>query len=229
MAKKSSRGLGRFVYNLHYKHTGKGTTGMSYIDVVEAVYGVRMTKSAAKAWLVENMDDNKRDQKVGCITLTKLARLLYEKKFGCPASHPRLKVVLIVQDLTGKTMERADAANWVRSHEHLIPELIAHREGLAKPIKKVKPKKVDYKKKKKASEDFYWSREWRAIRYLALKRHGASCLACGRSAKDGIIIHVDHVKPRSKYPELELNVNNLQILCEDCNLGKSNIDETDWR
>lgn len=72
---------------------------------------------------------------------------------------------------------------------------------------------------------FYDSREWRELRYKVIKKHGRSCMACGSVER----IHVDHIKPRSKYPELELDINNLQILCEDCNLGKSNIDETDWR
>ena len=55
-------------------------------------------------------------------------------------------------------------------------------------------------------------------------------MMCGRSPKvHGIILHVDHIKPRSKYPELELDITNLQILCEDDNLGKSNRYETDYR
>jgi 5-methylcytosine-specific restriction endonuclease McrA len=54
-------------------------------------------------------------------------------------------------------------------------------------------------------------------------------MCCGASAKDGIRIHVDHIKPRSKYPKIELDINNLQILCDDCNIGKGNWDETDWR
>jgi len=45
----------------------------------------------------------------------------------------------------------------------------------------------------------------------------------------GIVIHVDHIKPRSRYPELSLEIENLQVLCEDCNMGKSNVFETDWR
>ena len=55
-------------------------------------------------------------------------------------------------------------------------------------------------------------------------------MCCGRSRKDhGVVIHVDHIKPRSKYPHLALVFENMQILCEDCNLGKSNVDATDWR
>ena len=94
---------------------------------------------------------------------------------------------------------------------------------------KKQPKKSPTKEKLN-SKDFYESREWRRVRYAVLKKHGARCLCCGRSPnKHGIVVHVDHIKPRSKFPELELNPNNLQILCEDCNLGKSNLDSTDWR
>jgi len=76
---------------------------------------------------------------------------------------------------------------------------------------------------------FYASDEWRSLRYQVLKERGGRCEACGASAKDGKRIHIDHVKPRSKFPELELVKSNLQVLCEDCNLGKSNVDATDWR
>lgn len=36
-------------------------------------------------------------------------------------------------------------------------------------------------------------------------------------------------KPPSKFPDLALVLANLQILCEDCNLGKMARDQTDWR
>lgn len=45
----------------------------------------------------------------------------------------------------------------------------------------------------------------------------------------GIELHVDHIKPISRAPDLALNINNLQILCKDCNLGKGNRDKKDWR
>ena len=77
---------------------------------------------------------------------------------------------------------------------------------------------------------FYASDEWRRLRYRVIRNNDGCCCACGRSKKNhGIVIHVDHIKPRSKYPSLELTYENMQILCEDCNMGKSNIDETDWR
>jgi len=73
---------------------------------------------------------------------------------------------------------------------------------------------------------FYYSREWLEIRYAVLAKYGYNCMVCGIRAKPP---HVDHIKPRSKYPALELTFDNLQVLCHDCNIGKSNLDETDWR
>jgi 5-methylcytosine-specific restriction endonuclease McrA len=75
-------------------------------------------------------------------------------------------------------------------------------------------------------KDFYKTREWREVRYKALVKFGKKCQACGES---GGFIHVDHIKPRSRFPALELDIENLQVLCEACNIGKSNTDTTDWR
>lgn len=61
------------------------------------------------------------------------------------------------------------------------------------------------------------------LRWIILKRDSFSCRKCGRSpAKDqSVILHVDHIIPWSK--EGETVVDNLETLCEQCNLGKSNI------
>ncbi len=79
------------------------------------------------------------------------------------------------------------------------------------------------------SPKFYSSDAWRALRYQVLENTGATCQCCGARASDGVRIHVDHIKPRSKYPELALDINNLQILCVDCNIGKDNMYDTSWR
>ena len=79
------------------------------------------------------------------------------------------------------------------------------------------------------SDEFLRSYKWRKLRYKVLSKYGSRCMCCGQTPDDGIKIHVDHIKPRSKYPELSLDINNLQILCNLCNHGKSNWDETDFR
>lgn len=76
---------------------------------------------------------------------------------------------------------------------------------------------------------FYKSRDWQQLRYLVLKNSGGGCNCCGATAKDGAILHVDHIVPRYKAPELSLSLDNMQCLCSDCNYGKGAWDTTDWR
>ncbi len=82
---------------------------------------------------------------------------------------------------------------------------------------------------KTATDTFFLSRPWRELRYRVLKARGRRCECCGRTPADGVAMHVDHIKPRSLRPDLALVESNLQILCADCNTGKSNYDEIDWR
>ncbi|MDX1558997.1 MAG: HNH endonuclease [Marinobacter sp.] len=83
--------------------------------------------------------------------------------------------------------------------------------------------------KKKTRRDFYFSDTWRSLRYQAFLTYGRKCLCCGATPETGAVLHVDHIKPRSTHPELSMDLDNLQILCADCNLGKSNVDDTDFR
>ena len=103
-----------------------------------------------------------------------------------------------------------------------------------KPSKKNKNrgrnKKARIRITKQDNDSFYLSREWRELRLRVLEKYECKCMMCGRNPKDhGIVIHVDHIKPRSKFPDLSLTFDNLQLLCADCNLGKSNKYQTDWR
>lgn len=77
--------------------------------------------------------------------------------------------------------------------------------------------------------EFYRSPEWRALRYQALKAAGGCCQCCGARASLRKPLHVDHIKPRSRFPELAHKLSNLQVLCDDCNMGKGATDDTDWR
>lgn len=85
--------------------------------------------------------------------------------------------------------------------------------------------------KKLRSKDFYSSWEWKKLRFEALKAHGHRCQCCGWRPGDTEHGHlvVDHIKPRRKNPELQLELSNLQVLCNDCNMGKSDIYEDDFR
>jgi hypothetical protein len=129
---------------------------------------------------------------------------------------PNRGVVATVYLATGRTRARSAAWKWLaaefrrRNSDAELPPRKRHRSP--------------------PPADFYASREWRDLRFRALKRSNGCCTLCGRSPREhGIVLHVDHIKPRSRFPDLELRLSNLQVLCEDCNLGKSNRDDTDWR
>lgn len=61
-----------------------------------------------------------------------------------------------------------------------------------------------------------------SLRLKVLSRDNFRCVYCGKSpAIDiGTVLHIDHIKSFSRGGESVLE--NLQTLCEECNLGKSN-------
>ena len=76
---------------------------------------------------------------------------------------------------------------------------------------------------------FLSSFEWRKLRMEVLKRDGARCACCGATPDDGLKMHVDHIKPRSLFADLELVFDNMQVLCRSCNSSKSNRHIVDYR
>ena len=61
------------------------------------------------------------------------------------------------------------------------------------------------------------------LRFKVMQRDNFTCVKCGASpAKDqNVVLQVDHIIPWSKGGETEID--NLQTLCEKCNLGKSDL------
>lgn len=105
----------------------------------------------------------------------------------------------------------------------------ATKEGkLFPPVRRV-PVSIPPPPPPSPDQAFYDSPQWRRVRYTALARSKGCCELCGAVPVVGKPMHVDHVKPRSKYPALALEINNLQVLCVDCNMGKSARTEDDWR
>lgn len=73
---------------------------------------------------------------------------------------------------------------------------------------------------RRVANDTEHAKVTRQMRYEVMRRDGYRCVMCGRTAKDGVRLHVDHVRPVSKGGKSVME--NLQTLCEDCNLGKGN-------
>jgi len=59
----------------------------------------------------------------------------------------------------------------------------------------------------------------RWLRFEILKRDGFRCTYCGRSAKDGARLQVDHIKPKAAGGKDDPK--NLTTACADCNHGKA--------
>lgn len=135
-----------------------------------------------------------------------------------------------------------DLVTYAKSHPEILPDKKLLQVGRKRflfqlgsalsghPVaitKKSKAKRSRYTSPKKHA--FYDSQEWKELRHKVLLHYGPKCMLCNATREDGVKLHVDHIKPRSKFPELALDFDNLQVLCEDCNLGKMAADTTDWR
>lgn len=116
-------------------------------------------------------------------------------------------------------------------------ELVENRENRRRYQQEMEEKRIQQEEQKKKEEAERQARKVReeeqrkeaikrersklnaSLRYDVLKRDNFRCVICGRSAADGVTLHVDHIKPISKGGKTELN--NLRTLCDYCNLGKS--------
>ena len=87
---------------------------------------------------------------------------------------------------------------------------------ISKGVYKYDPKKA-YKRE---LEDFTASQK-QAI----LKRDGYKCVVCGKGPKDGVELHVDHIKPKDKGGEAMIE--NGQVLCGQHNYQKKMLNQTE--
>jgi len=74
-----------------------------------------------------------------------------------------------------------------------------------------------------------WLQEYRKLRYQTLLKYGGICMVCHTRGDENNPIQCDHIKPKSQFPELSLEPDNMQVMCMDCNYGKGTWDQTDWR
>lgn len=63
--------------------------------------------------------------------------------------------------------------------------------------------------------------EWEALRVECFDRDDWTCVRCGATED----LQADHVRPITLYPELAMDLGNLQTLCGPCNKAKSDTDE----
>lgn len=71
------------------------------------------------------------------------------------------------------------------------------------------------------ASDFLSNPTWRELRHEIIRRDGRVCQEVGCGLRiTGVDLQIDHIKPRSVFPELSLDPSNLRVLCRDCNFRK---------
>ena len=80
-------------------------------------------------------------------------------------------------------------------------------------VARVEAEQLDYLR-------FYATPEWRAARDTVIRRDGRVCKQCSQHIALTRDVTVDHIRPRSKFPGLALDLTNLQVLCRRCNSSK---------
>ena len=110
----------------------------------------------------------------------------------------------------------------------LIPAVIVFMFFMNIREKRVKSRTnqlaLERKERLNETRQFYSSPEWNLIRKQVIKAKGRVCSECGKPITNSSDVTVDHIQPRSKYPSLALEKNNLCVLCRSCNSRKSDRD-----
>ena len=211
---------------------------MKIIEFVEQKYSKKnvhaITTVEAKTFGIGHDIKSGWPRRHGNKEITKeMALLLLKRIYESPKQNSRKAIKVLVANYP-------DCASYVKNN--VLPVLKSdntkkhkkEKQEKLNPIYPVKLTKLDNTSVKKdlsyaTSPEFLQSYEWRKLRLQALKKYGAKCQCCGASPDTGAVMNVDHIKPRKLFPELCLDINNLQVLCHECNHGKGNWDQTDWR
>ena len=102
--------------------------------------------------------------------------------------------------------------------------------SLAEALSAIRAPRAKPETQAERARKFRASWAWRKLRYRVLLKRGRRCECCGaRAGEPGVVLSVDHIRPISTHWELRLREDNCQVLCMDCNQGKSNLDDTDFR
>jgi len=82
-----------------------------------------------------------------------------------------------------------------------------------------------YDASRREEHAFYCSAAWLAIREAVLKRDHYLCQQCKREGRvvtgEKMQMAVDHILSRRTHPHLELDLSNLETLCQSCHNRKT--------
>lgn len=125
----------------------------------------------------------------------------------------KMRRTVIDEDPRELQRERRAAAHIRANAEYVI------RQSLEAWKKQDKRRRTE---KGRRAARFLKSPEWRAVREVVFERDGRLCRQCGSTES----LQIDHILPKSKFPELALSPENLQVLCWCCNRRKNTKTDT---
>jgi 5-methylcytosine-specific restriction endonuclease McrA len=129
---------------------------------------------------------------------------------------PRINIIILyfIKDikLYDKTSKEKKG---IIDEKFRTPETISQRKRILSTFTKTPKKRC-----------FYLTNQWLYLKKEVHKLYQCGCMKCGKIEGE---THIDHILPRSLHPELQYSIHNLQILCKDCNMEKSNKHNTDYR
>ncbi|HXK64748.1 MAG TPA: HNH endonuclease [Spirochaetota bacterium] len=95
-----------------------------------------------------------------------------------------------------------------------------HQEGFL-----IKVKKGIYRYDPDIANNKHLEEFSQELKNQILERDNYKCVICGRTAKEGYELHVDHILPKDKGGKATLD--NGQTLCSICNFRKKNYNQTE--
>ena len=145
------------------------------------------------------------------ITQAELVKQYFKKNPNRDIKHPE-----IVDWLTDTYKKNTGLV--FRDPDRAIRKL--HQEGflikVSKGIYRYEPNNV----KKRVLEDFTPQQK-----KIILKRDGYKCVICGKGKKEGVELHIDHIKPKDLGGKA--TIENGQTLCSQHNFIKKNLKQTE--
>ena len=159
------------------------------------------------------LDDNNRWKRLICITPDKMEGILM--RVDGIYTVPKLGITKSIRQMLNSVITTLDA------YDEISAQGIPFEWGNLVLMYCFSDEYQDYWFKKEKKSKRKRTHIPRGLRHEVFKRDNYKCVECGASKEDGATLHIDHKIPVSKGGTDELD--NLQTLCSDCNLNKSDV------
>lgn len=135
----------------------------------------------------------------------------------CAHAYNTIKVVLPCSDCGQSYILTQSQARYGRHNRRLCSSCIRKLKS-SRNKKQIGPLNPNWKNGATSIADkFYNSKEWKTVRTEAFIRDNYTCVDCGQV---GHQLEANHIKPRSRFPELALVLDNIETLCKKCHDSK---------